>query len=94
MFVLGLFILNVVLRDESLRGSIIENLQRYYSTIISYKLTDDLNEVFICSMEDECEVVSRFKSSCEELNAFFKMKQMKDEIITIEDTLNSLNINK
>ncbi|KAJ8974922.1 hypothetical protein NQ317_010205 [Molorchus minor] len=49
--VLGLFIINVVLRDELLKPAIINDLKNHFQYIASYKLKEDLNEIFICSNE-------------------------------------------
>ncbi|GAB0099541.1 methyltransferase-like protein 13 [Sergentomyia squamirostris] len=45
----GLFILNLVSRDEKLRHDVIERLKRIFKSVFRYKLELDLNEIIYCS---------------------------------------------
>ncbi|EDW02775.1 eEF1A lysine and N-terminal methyltransferase homolog [Drosophila grimshawi] len=45
----GLFMLNLVCRDETLRAEAINNLQQVFSSVCSYKLDEDINEVVYCT---------------------------------------------
>lgn len=76
----GLFILNLVVRDESLRSIIFDDLKKHFIHIFSYKLTVDLNEIFICSCDSpEEEIRNRLKKSCKRIENFYKKKQMSDD---------------
>ncbi|XP_014218736.1 methyltransferase-like protein 13 [Copidosoma floridanum] len=48
----GLFILNLVARNEKLRNEVICNLQKNYKFLASYKLGEDVNEVIFCSRNE------------------------------------------
>ncbi|KAK9680381.1 Methyltransferase domain [Popillia japonica] len=91
----GAFILNMVLRDTTLRSPIIKKLQSNFKTIASYKLEEDLNEVVICFKEDMTreKLVTLFRSSCKEINKFMKTNGLpKEEYVDISDYINNLNI--
>ncbi|CAH0557061.1 unnamed protein product [Brassicogethes aeneus] len=91
----GLFILNAVIRDQSLRPTIIKNLRHKFITLISYKLEDDLNEIIICSNDkiSEDKIKHNLTESCTVLNKFFKKNNLNDCTIDIPNFLNSLKIN-
>lgn len=44
----GLFVLNLVCRDELLRDSVLQDLKKSFGTIYSYKLEEELNEILYC----------------------------------------------
>lgn len=88
----GLFVLNVVLRDEQLRPMIINNLTDTFQTVVSYKLQEDLNEIFISSnFSFETE---NLKEGCHELNAFFKRHNTIDNGVDIDNFLSSMSVHK
>lgn len=90
----GLFIANIVLRDHMLRPNILNQLKKAFKTIISYKLTEDLNEIFICTnMEAKDEYFrSNLRNASEAINVFFKKNNVKDDVEVIE-YINDLKIN-
>ncbi|KAF5303179.1 hypothetical protein FQA39_LY10092 [Lamprigera yunnana] len=45
----GLLIINAVMRDESLRMPLLQDLKNKFPTVVSYSLDEDLNEVLACS---------------------------------------------
>lgn len=47
----GVFVLNLVLRDDGLYAGIVDGLRAKFGSVISYKLDGDLNEVFYCRRE-------------------------------------------
>ncbi|KAI4464892.1 sam-dependent methyltransferase superfamily protein [Holotrichia oblita] len=91
----GAFILNMVLRDTTLRNPIIKKLQSNFKSIASYKLEEDLNEVVICFKEKMTKekLITVFKNSCKEINKFMKTNGLpKEEYVDISDYINNLNI--
>lgn len=88
VFLLGLFIVNIVLRDQSLRPAIIKNFKNQFSNIISYKLQEDLNEIFICSHTDIN--TGHLREGCIELNKFFKKHNTIDNGIDTEKFMDSI----
>lgn len=69
----GLFILNVVLRNTSLRPNLLEGLSSKFETIAFYKLETDLNEIFICSRDkvSKNSFETRFSAATKKLNEYF-----------------------
>lgn len=90
----GVFIANIVLRDQSLRGGIVATLERSFRKVLSYKLVEDLNEVFICcNMEvSDQHIKDSLKRGSEAINQFFRKNRVTDEVDVVE-YLNSLQIN-
>mgnify|MGYP005986101113 CR=1 FL=1 len=87
--------LNLVLRECSLRPAIVDKLRRKFKTVVSYKLAEDLNEVLVCGGEkvDFGDVKKRFGESSSDINAFFKRNQLgSDGNVHVEEFLNNLNI--
>lgn len=44
----GIFVLNLVSRDEQLRDNVLVDLKKTFKTVVSYKLDEDVNEVLFC----------------------------------------------
>ncbi|ENN75224.1 hypothetical protein HUJ04_002247 [Dendroctonus ponderosae] len=90
----GVFIVNIVLRDQSLRGGIVATLNHAFKKVLSYKLVEDLNEVFICSnMEvSEQHIKDSLKRGTEAINQFFRKNRVTEEVDIVE-YLNNLQIN-
>lgn len=88
----GLFVLNVVLRDETLRPTVVQSLQNSFKMTVAYKLEEDLNEVHMCIKDkiQEESFLKSYKSVFDSLNNFF----VKNKIDKLEDCVNKLQINK
>lgn len=82
----------MVLRDETLRPSILQNLRTSFKLTAAYKLEEDLNEVIMCAVDDIAEknVFNKFGESSDAINRFFKKNHAQE----IEDALSDLKINK
>lgn len=48
----GLFVLNLVLRNKSLRPKVVKDLEANFKLVINYDVEDDLNEIFVCAVND------------------------------------------
>lgn len=57
----GLFMLNLVCRDETLRAEAVANLQQVFSAVCCYKLDEDINEVVYCANDDKYKTVEEWK---------------------------------
>lgn len=70
----GLFIVNIVLRDNKLRPGVVKSLQKHFKLVVSYKLEHDLNEIFLCFNYDVAieKIREQFSASGKEINQFFK----------------------
>lgn len=90
-FILGLFIVNVVLRDKSLRPSVVKDLQQHFRTLISYNMIEELNEIFICA-NTECDFTENIKIAVEAINSFYK-RHNSNEVVDLSEYMNNLKIN-
>lgn len=88
----GLFVLNMVLRDESLRPKIVSDLKGVFDITVGYKLEEDLNEVVACCVDKigEEEFCKKYQDACDDINKFF----VKNKLEKIESCLSKLKINK
>ncbi|XP_018578007.1 methyltransferase-like protein 13 [Anoplophora glabripennis] len=84
----GLFVLNAVLRDQSVRPSVLNNLKSHFETVVSYKLEEDLNEIFICCNSKI--YMDHLKDSCTQINNFFKKNNSKSNNVDIDMFMQSL----
>ncbi|XP_023014100.2 eEF1A lysine and N-terminal methyltransferase homolog [Leptinotarsa decemlineata] len=78
----GLFIVNVVLRDQSMRPELLNNIKKHFEAILSYKLQDDLNEIFICSKSKI--KMDTLKDGCRELNNFFRKHNISENSVDLD----------
>ncbi|CAG9771157.1 unnamed protein product [Ceutorhynchus assimilis] len=85
----GLFVANIVLRDQTLRPGILATLQDVFKMVVAYKLSKDLNEIFVCTNFDgkKEEFLDKLGASAEAFKRF-----SKDEIDVVE-YLRDLKIN-
>lgn len=88
----GLFVLNAVIRDETLRPTVLQSLQNCFNTTVAYKLEEDLNEVIMCAKDKmhEESFLKSYKVAFDNLNKFF----VKNKIDELENCINKLQINK
>ncbi|CAG9854953.1 unnamed protein product [Phyllotreta striolata] len=84
----GLFILNLVVRDNALRPSVLSTLKTHFQSIISYKLQEDLNEIFICS--NKSIQMDDLKEACSELNSFFKKHHISENGVDTDKFMKAL----
>jgi SAM-dependent methyltransferase len=93
-FFVGFFILNLVLRDSSLRPSILNTLKNKFETVVSYRLAEDLNEILICGRDKmDSEIVKRsLAEGTNEINNFFKRNQSHCDDVELEEYFNNLKI--
>lgn len=45
----GIFILNLVARNSSLRDQVVNDLKKVFNFLVSYKILEDVNEIIFCS---------------------------------------------
>ncbi|GLV46168.1 uncharacterized protein CBL_02884 [Carabus blaptoides fortunei] len=85
----GIFILNLVLRDENLRDSILTSLKDKFKTISSCKLKEDLNEIFFCTNQAK-DWTNDIKMAAEQLNSAVRKK--KGDVIEISSIMECLKL--
>ncbi|XP_050307545.1 eEF1A lysine and N-terminal methyltransferase homolog isoform X2 [Anthonomus grandis grandis] len=90
----GIFVANLVIRDSNIRPGVLASLKTHFSKIISYKLTEDLNEVCICTNMDVSakDFIANLSKASESLNSFFKRNHVSDDVDIVE-YVKSLKIN-
>ncbi|KAL7034409.1 hypothetical protein ACKWTF_007952 [Chironomus riparius] len=82
----GIFILNFVCRDVSLRDGVVNDLKAIFPYIISYKLEEDVNEIFYCFKENVKDINEKFIKAAKKLNSF------KKNSVDLYELLEGLNI--
>lgn len=83
----GIFILNFVCRDATLRDGVVKELKEIFPYIISYKLEEDVNEIFYCFKEDVKDYNDKFTKASNKLNSF------KKNTVDLYELLDGLKIN-
>ncbi|ALC40309.1 CG2614 [Drosophila busckii] len=94
----GLFMLNLVCRDENLRAEAINSLQQVFKAVCSYKLDEDVNEVVYCANNEKYSNVEQLKNQLgtagRGLNNAVKTQQLaKEDALDVADFLKELKIN-
>ncbi|XP_037038786.1 eEF1A lysine and N-terminal methyltransferase homolog [Bradysia coprophila] len=93
----GIFILNLVCRDDKLREQVLIELRQSFRSICAYKLDEDVNEVLYCSNDSALDGLPVWKSSFEaaakNLNSLTKdYKISNDEVVDVIDFLKELKL--
>jgi spermidine synthase len=89
----GVFILNLVTRDDALRETVLADLRAVFPSICSYKLDEDVNEILFCtnSALETATWRSAVEKSAKKINKFSKSHRMRDTI-DVEDFLRDLKL--
>lgn len=92
----GLFVLNLVCRDQELRREAIGALKSTFKSVYSYNLESDVNEVVFCT---NCDTKSDkdwrkdVKLAAETLNRQVKTRKLQnDDIVNVTSLMGSLTI--
>lgn len=83
----GVFILNFVCRDNASRDQTVTTLKKVFSSVFSYKLDEDVNEIFYCFKQTISDFKEKFSNSGKKLN------RIKKEMVDIEDLMENLKLN-
>lgn len=65
----GIFILNFVCRDENRRSDTLKSLKDVFPMVLSYKLDEDVNEIFYCFCKNIQNYEKEFQGSAKKINA-------------------------
>lgn len=91
----GVFVLNLVCRDNTLRDQVVHDLRQYFSSICTFKLDEDLNEIIYCRNLPltSSEWQQSLEKSAKQINTLSK-KQKIDEscLIDINEFIEGLKI--
>lgn len=85
----GVFILNFVCRDETIRDQTKETLKCFFPAVFSFKLEEEVNEIYYC-WKDKLSLVEfekRFNIAAVQLNG------IKKDMIEIEEVLSQIKLN-
>ncbi|XP_055859084.1 eEF1A lysine and N-terminal methyltransferase homolog [Episyrphus balteatus] len=93
----GMFILNLVCRDEQLREQAVSNLNKVFTSCCCYKLDEDVNEVIYCTNDEKYKNLADWKkilgTSSRSLNSIAKESKFSDtDMVDVTDFLNDLKI--
>ncbi|XP_012251378.2 eEF1A lysine and N-terminal methyltransferase homolog [Athalia rosae] len=92
----GLFILNLVCRDEELRRETIGTLKSTFPYVYSYNLESDVNEVIFCTTEKlgrQVEWKLVFKSAANILNNHVRSRKLQNaDIVDVSNLLDRLTV--
>ena len=83
----GVFILNFVCRDNASRDQTVTTLKEVFTTILSYKLDEDVNEIFYCFKTTFEGFKEKFRSSGVKLNT------IKKGMVDLTELIEKLKIN-
>lgn len=93
----GIFILNLVCRDDTLRGKVVEELKQVFKYVLSYKLEEDVNEIFYCAdnaaLNSGDKWQEAMKRSAQEINVLAKkFKLSRVDLVDLEEFVEGLKI--
>lgn len=83
----GVFILNFVCRDNASRDQTIKTLKQVFKFILSYKLSEDVNEIFYCFKGPVGDFMEKFKK------AGLKLNEIKKRLVDLPDLMSKLQVN-
>jgi len=90
----GIFILNLVCRDEKLRNDVLVKLKQVFLNISTYKLDEEINEVVFCTNQSETFNLNKWRNELEKsgkiLYNLVKKKKIKNPFENISDFLNNI----
>ncbi|XP_015604537.1 methyltransferase-like protein 13 [Cephus cinctus] len=91
----GLFILNLVSRNKTLRLEVMNNLKSIFKSITVHTLQNDINEIIMCSMNQSGgkEWKNRIKLAAKSLNTQATVRKLRTEnVINVASLLEGLSI--
>lgn len=77
----GVFILNVACRDSTLKQKVVSSLKEHFGTLCSYKLQEEVNEVFLCirtNNKQTEEIKCCVEAAVTKVNAISKRRKLQD----------------
>ncbi|XP_049277949.1 eEF1A lysine and N-terminal methyltransferase homolog [Anopheles funestus] len=94
----GLFVLNLVCRNDSLRDTTIESLKRTFHYVLSYQLEEDVNEIFYCTNNERLKDVSNWqellRTAADDVNKLACKEKLthEKELVDLSDFITALKI--
>lgn len=93
-FCAGIFVLNLVCRDDKLRDEAIVDLRKSFKTVVSYKLEEDVNEILYCQNieHDSTNWTQAMTNSVKNINELLSKEQNSLELIEVQDFIQDLKV--
>ncbi|XP_055540802.1 eEF1A lysine and N-terminal methyltransferase homolog [Wyeomyia smithii] len=93
----GIFVLNLVCRDDSLRQQVVEKLKQTFKYVLSYKLEEDVNEIFYCADSAALDCAEKWqramKQSAEGLNSLAKKAKLsRVDLVDLPEFMQGLKL--
>ncbi|XP_017469332.1 PREDICTED: methyltransferase-like protein 13 [Rhagoletis zephyria] len=93
----GIFILNLVCRDDGLRDETLQQVRAAFKAVCCYKLDEDINEVIYCSNNEKYKSIAEWKrelgAAARRLNSAAKEQKLNSEdMLEVTEFLNDLKI--
>ncbi|XP_067624855.1 eEF1A lysine and N-terminal methyltransferase homolog [Eurosta solidaginis] len=93
----GLFILNLVCRNDAIRNDALKQLNDAFKAVCSYKLEEDINEVIYCSNNTKYKTIEEWKKELGKAarllnSAAIERKLYNEDMLQVTEFLNELKI--
>lgn len=89
---LGVFVLNLVCRDEQLKAEVKQRVKKVFGTVICHHIEDEVNEILYAlnkeNSVDESELKTVWEKNCQLLNKLAKKKSVNNEIDLVKEIEN------
>lgn len=81
-------------RDEKLRDQVLIDLKSTFTSVVSYKLDEDVNEILYCQNidYDATKWTETMDKSAKHINELLKKEQNYSEVIDIQEFLEQLKV--
>lgn len=83
----GIFILNFVCRDDNSRDQTVKSLKEIFASVFSYKLEEDVNEIYFCLKEPTRSFQEKLSICGKKLNI------IKKDMIDLKELMDKLKLN-
>ncbi|KFB38679.1 AGAP008472-PA-like protein [Anopheles sinensis] len=94
----GLFVLNLVCRNDALRETTVRSLRESFKYVLSYKLEEDVNEVFYCTdnegLKDATNWQKELREAANDVNKLARKEKLthEQELVDLSDFVSALQI--
>lgn len=81
-------------RDEKLREQVFKDLKKTFSSVVSYKLDEDVNEIIYCQNieHDAKKWKEAMEKSAKYINEILKKEQNYSEVVDVQEFLEELKM--
>jgi len=105
-FFLGIFVLNLACRDSTLRSEIISDVQKVFTTVWSYKVPEEVNEILFCTDHEWALKTKKVDRKHPAIEAFDKVNthtkglqkscnaRNEEELLDLEEAIKQLKLEK